>query len=85
MDSKTLVTLALLDAFGAKQGLLTYFADLGGPAFWYLGSMSIWFEHRLFVGPKIRKDLMQRANNLELSIDMGWFGFWPSQWFWLWI
>ena len=32
-------------------------------------------EHRLFVGPKIRKDLMQRANNLELSIDMGWFWF----------
>ena len=32
-------------------------------------------EHRLFVGPKIRKDLMQRAENLELSIDMGWFWF----------
>ena len=32
-------------------------------------------EHRLFVGPKIREDLMQRADNLELSIDMGWFWF----------
>ena len=32
-------------------------------------------EHRLFVGPKIRKDLMERAENLELSIDMGWFWF----------
>ena len=32
-------------------------------------------EHRLFVGPKIRKDLMTRAENLELSIDMGWFWF----------
>ena len=32
MDSKTLVTLALLDAFGAEQGLLTYFVDLSGPA-----------------------------------------------------
>ena len=32
-------------------------------------------EHRLFVGPKIRKNLMQRAENLELSIDMGWFWF----------
>ncbi len=32
-------------------------------------------EHRLFVGPKIRKDLMQRADNLELAIDMGWFWF----------
>ena len=35
MDSKTLVTLALLDAFGAEQGLLTYFADLSGPALRY--------------------------------------------------
>ena len=32
MDSKTLVTLALLDAFGTDQGLLTYCADLSGPA-----------------------------------------------------
>mgnify|MGYP001237296120 CR=1 FL=1 len=32
-------------------------------------------KHRLFVGPKIRKDLMTRADNLELAIDMGWFWF----------
>jgi len=40
-------------------------------------------EHRLYVGPKIRKDLMQRAENLELSIDMGWFWFLsqPMVWF----
>ena len=40
-------------------------------------------EHRLFVGPKIRKDLMGRADNLELSIDMGWFWFLsqPMVWF----
>ncbi len=40
-------------------------------------------EHRLFVGPKIRKDLMTRADNLELSIDMGWFWFLsqPMVWF----
>tara|TARA_B100000963_G_scaffold329902_1_gene319627 strand:+ start:551 stop:2077 length:1527 start_codon:yes stop_codon:yes gene_type:complete len=38
-------------------------------------SVSTSHEHRLFVGPKIRKDLMQRADNLELSIDMGWFWF----------
>ncbi len=40
-------------------------------------------EHRLFVGPKIRKDLMDRADNLELSIDMGWFWFLsqPMVWF----
>ena len=30
MDSKTLATLAFLDAFGAEQSLLTYFADLSG-------------------------------------------------------
>ena len=32
-------------------------------------------SHRVFIGPKIRKDLAVRANNLELSIDMGWFWF----------
>ena len=39
------------------------------------GNVANSHEHRLFVGPKIRKDLMQRAENLELSIDMGWFWF----------
>jgi len=38
-------------------------------------SVTYGHEHRLYVGPKIRKDLMQRADNLELSIDMGWFWF----------
>ena len=32
VESKSLVTLAFLGAFGAEQGLLTYFADLSGPA-----------------------------------------------------
>jgi YidC/Oxa1 family membrane protein insertase len=32
-------------------------------------------EHRVFVGPKVRSDLMERASDLELSIDMGWFWF----------
>jgi len=32
-------------------------------------------SHRIFIGPKIRKDLETRADNLELSIDMGWFWF----------
>ena len=35
LDCKTLATLAFLDAFGAEQSLLTYFADLGGPALRY--------------------------------------------------
>ena len=40
-------------------------------------------SHRVFIGPKIRKDLLQRAENLELSIDMGWFWFisQPMVWF----
>ena len=38
-------------------------------------NLSISHEHRFLLGPKIRKDLMQRADNLELSIDMGWFWF----------
>ena len=35
VDSKTLATLAFLDAFGSEQGVLTYFADLSGPAWHY--------------------------------------------------
>ena len=40
-------------------------------------------SHRVFIGPKIRKDLAVRADNLELSIDMGWFWFisQPMVWF----
>jgi YidC/Oxa1 family membrane protein insertase len=32
-------------------------------------------DHRVFIGPKIRKELALRADNLELAIDMGWFWF----------
>ena len=32
-------------------------------------------EHRVFLGPKIRSDLIGRASDLELTIDMGWFWF----------
>jgi YidC/Oxa1 family membrane protein insertase len=32
-------------------------------------------DHRVFIGPKIRSDLMSRASDLELTIDMGWFWF----------
>jgi YidC/Oxa1 family membrane protein insertase len=32
-------------------------------------------KHRIFVGPKVRTDLMTRAADLELTIDMGWFWF----------
>ena len=39
------------------------------------GGMVYGHKHRLFVGPKVRKDLMQRSDNLELAIDMGWFWF----------
>ena len=39
------------------------------------GGMVYGHKHRLFVGPKIRKDLMKRSENLELAIDMGWFWF----------
>jgi YidC/Oxa1 family membrane protein insertase len=40
-------------------------------------------SHRVFIGPKIRKDLAERADGLELSIDMGWFWFisQPMVWF----
>ena len=42
-------------------------------------------EHRLFVGPKIRKDLMGRADNQSSQLTWVGFGFYPSQWFGLWI
>ena len=32
-------------------------------------------EHRIFLGPKVRSDLITRAPDLELTIDMGWFWF----------
>ena len=40
-------------------------------------------SHRVFIGPKIRKDLASRAENLELTIEMGWFWFisQPMVWF----
>ena len=40
-------------------------------------------SHRVFIGPKIRKDLASRAKNLELTIEMGWFWFisQPMVWF----
>ena len=40
-----------------------------------LNNFTYGHEHRLFIGPKIRKDLIERAQNLELAIDMGWFWF----------
>ena len=33
------------------------------------------FSHKVFVGPKTREDLLKRAPDLELTIDMGWFWF----------
>ena len=50
MDSKTLATLAFLDAFGAEQSLLTYFADLSGPASWYPNNVPE-TGHRIESGP----------------------------------
>jgi YidC/Oxa1 family membrane protein insertase len=32
-------------------------------------------NHRVFLGPKVRSDLISRAPDLELTIDMGWFWF----------
>ena len=45
MDSKTLATLAFLDAFGADQGLLTYFADLSGPGLLYHAFIQAFIHH----------------------------------------
>ena len=37
--------------------------------------VSAGINHRVFLGPKIRSDLLSRAQDLELTIDMGWFWF----------
>jgi len=47
------------------------------------GSLVYEHEHRIFIGPKIRKDLMQRADSLELSIEMGWFWFLAQPMVWV--
>ena len=48
-----------------------------------VGSLVYEHEHRVFIGPKIRKDLMQRADSLELSIEMGWFWFLAQPMVWV--
>ena len=56
MDSKTLATLAFLDAFGAEQRLLTYFADLSGPALRYIFHPDLLFSRSLEAGrPQLRE------------------------------
>ena len=37
--------------------------------------VSAGINHRVFLGPKVRSDLLSRAQDLELTIDMGWFWF----------
>jgi len=37
--------------------------------------VSTGINHRVFLGPKVRSDLLSRAQDLELTIDMGWFWF----------
>ena len=39
--------------------------------------------HTLFLGPKVRKDLVERADNLEQTIEMGWFWFISQPMVWL--
>ena len=71
---------------GSDEGVYNYFAERTGSGLYAMGyttsSSSITeqvliseYTHRVFVGPKVRKDLLVRAENLELSIDMGWFWF----------
>jgi YidC/Oxa1 family membrane protein insertase len=40
-------------------------------------------SHTLFLGPKVRKDLVERADNLEQTIEMGWFWFISQPMVWL--
>jgi len=69
---------------GSNDFVYNYFAQPGDAGIYSMGytvekgdaqNLVYSHSHRVFVGPKIRKDLEQRAPNLELSIDMGWFWF----------
>jgi YidC/Oxa1 family membrane protein insertase len=69
---------------GSDDFVYNYFAQKGDAGIYSMGytvekgdaqNLVESHSHRLFVGPKIRKDLEKRADNLELSIDMGWFWF----------
>ena len=76
----------LASLIGSDDGVYNYFADRTSSGLYAMGYTTSSgsrteqlliseYTHRVFVGPKIRKDLMVRAKNLELSIDMGWFWF----------
>ena len=67
---------------GSQDNLYRYFArepsegsDIYTFGYIVESSNSNSFEHRLYLGPKIRKDLIAVAEDLELTIDMGWFWF----------
>ena len=67
---------------GSEENLYKYFArepadgsDIYNFGYIVESSNSNSFEHRLYIGPKIRKDLIAVAEDLELTIDMGWFWF----------
>ena len=67
---------------GSRDDLYRYFAREPSPgsdiySFGYIveSSNNNLYEHRLYLGPKIRKDLLAVAEDLELTIDMGWFWF----------
>ena len=63
---------------------LVAFPPSGNSATYVMGSIlrevksnqiSSGVTHRVFLGPKVRSDLLTRAQDLELTIDMGWFWF----------
>ena len=69
---------------GSSDFVYNYFAQPGDAGIYSMGytvekgdaqNLVYSHSHRVFIGPKIRKDLEKRAPNLELSIDMGWFWF----------
>ena len=77
---------------GSDDYIYNYFAQPADSGIYRMGytvekgeaiSLVYSHSHRVFIGPKIRKDLAERADALELSIDMGWFWFisQPMVWF----
>ena len=69
---------------GSDDYIYNYFAQPADSGIYRMGytvekgeaiSLVYSHSHRVFIGPKIRKDLAEGADSLDLSFDMGWFWF----------
>ena len=69
---------------GSNDYVYNYFASPAESGLYNMGytvekpefeDLAYQHDHRLYVGPKTQSDLSERAENLDLTIEMGWFWF----------